>query len=76
GLVHAVLEGVVLARDLHVSEIYALLQRVPGVEFVDEVQISIREPGRSGGAQPVIGRIETPDQALICSYQHRVEVVQ
>jgi predicted phage baseplate assembly protein len=69
-------DGWPFGRDLHVSEIYALLQRVPGVEFVDEVQISIREPGRSGGAQPVIGRIETPEPALICSYQHRVEVVQ
>jgi predicted phage baseplate assembly protein len=69
-------DGWPFGRDLHVSEIYALLQRVTGVEFVDEVQISIREPGRSGGAQPVIGRLETPDQSLICSYQHRVEVVQ
>jgi predicted phage baseplate assembly protein len=69
-------DGWPFGRDLHVSEIYALLQRVPGVEFVDEVQIAVREPGRSGGAQPVIARLDAPPQALICSYQHRVEVVQ
>jgi predicted phage baseplate assembly protein len=63
-------------RDLHVSEIFALLQRVPNVEFVDEVQVNVREPGRTTGAQPVLGRLDVPPQALICSYQHRVEVRQ
>ncbi len=63
-------------RDLHVSEIFALLQRVPNVEFVDEVQVNVREPGRTAGAQPVLGRLDVPPQALICSYQHRVEVRQ
>jgi hypothetical protein len=61
-------------RDLHISEIYGLLQRLPAIEFVDEVQITIREPGRSGGAQPVIGRLDVPPQGLVCSYQHAVEV--
>lgn len=63
-------------RDLHVSEIFALLARVPNVEFVDEVQVYVREPGRTAGAQPVLGRLDVPPQALVCSYQHRVEVGQ
>jgi predicted phage baseplate assembly protein len=63
-------------RDLHVSEIFALLQRVPHVEFVDEVQVNLREPGRTGGAQPVLGRLDVPPEGLVCSYQHRVEVRQ
>ncbi|RRR76952.1 MAG: putative baseplate assembly protein [Candidatus Viridilinea halotolerans] len=66
--------GWMFGRDLHVSEIFALLQRVPNVEFVDEVQVSIREPGRAAGSQPVLGRLDVPDGALICSYQHRIEV--
>ncbi len=60
-------------RDLHISEIFGLLQRVPNVEFVDDVQIVVREPGRSGGAEPVIGRLDVPEYGLICSYQHRIE---
>ena len=68
-------DGWPFGRDMHISEIYGLLQRVPQIEFVDEVQISVREPGRSGGAQPVIGRLDVPPQALVCSYQHAVEVV-
>lgn len=68
-------DGWPFGRDMHISEIYGLLQRVPQIEFVDEVQISVREPGRSSGAQPVIGRLEVPPQALVCSYQHAVEVL-
>src|SRR5262249_37140611 len=32
-------------RDLHVSEVYGLLQRIPDVEFVDDVGIGLVEPG-------------------------------
>jgi predicted phage baseplate assembly protein len=63
-------------RDLHVSEVYGLLQRVPGVEFVEEVQISVREPGRTSGAQPILSRLEVLPAAVVCSYQHRVTVSQ
>jgi hypothetical protein len=69
-------KGWPFGRDLHVSEIFALLQRVPNVEFVDEVQVYVREPGRTAGGQPVLGRLDVPPQALVCSYQHRVEVGQ
>ncbi|PDW02680.1 putative baseplate assembly protein [Candidatus Viridilinea mediisalina] len=68
--------GWIFGRDLHVSEIFALMQRIPNVEFVDEVRVTVREPGRSEGGQPVLGRLDVPDGALVCSYQHRVEVLQ
>ncbi len=69
-------EGWPFGRDLHVSEVYGLLQRIPNVEFVEEVQITVREPGRTGNVQPVLSRLEIPPAALVCSYQHRVIVSQ
>jgi predicted phage baseplate assembly protein len=67
-------QGWPFGRDLHVSEIYGLLQRVPRVEFVEEVEVNVREPGRTAGVQPVLSRLDVPPQALICSYQHQVTV--
>jgi predicted phage baseplate assembly protein len=59
-------------RDLHVSELYALLQRVPNVEFVDELRIMVREPGSGGPPQVAPPRLPLPPHGLICSDVHRV----
>jgi predicted phage baseplate assembly protein len=61
-------------RDLHVSEIYGVLQRVPGVEFVDDVQIGRSEPGSGAKPQMAGPRLVVPRNGLICSEQHRVSV--
>lgn len=66
--------GWAFGRDLHMSEIFALLQQVPGIEFVEEVQILSGEPGRRGGAQPAGQRLSIPRRAVICSDQHRVTI--
>lgn len=47
---------------------------MPGIEFVEEVQILSGEPGRRGGAQPVGQRLSIPRRAVICSDQHRVTI--
>jgi predicted phage baseplate assembly protein len=59
-------------RDLHISELYALLQRLPNVEFVDELRIMVREPGSGGPPQPAPARLPLPPHGLICSDVHRV----
>ena len=59
-------------RDLHVSELYALLQRVAGIEFVDELHIAVRDPGSGGPPQPAPPRLAIPPYGLICSDVHRV----
>jgi hypothetical protein len=59
-------------RDLHISELYALLQRLPNVEFVDELRIMVREPGTGGPPQPAPARLALPPHGLICSDVHRV----
>jgi predicted phage baseplate assembly protein len=59
-------------RDLHVSELYALLQRIPNVEFVDELRILLREPGSGAPPQPAPPRLTLPPHGLVCSDVHRV----
>jgi predicted phage baseplate assembly protein len=64
--------GWAFGRDLHVSELYALLQRLPGIEFVDELRISMRDPGGGSSPQDVSPRLVLPPEGLICSDAHRV----
>lgn len=59
-------------RDLHVSELYGLLGRIPGVEFVEEIQMLVTEPGSSAKPQAVTPRLTVPRGALVCSEQHTV----
>ena len=46
-----------VGRDLHVSEIYARLQRVASVEYVDEVKVSIEDPAKPGTSLTVSPRL-------------------
>ena len=64
--------GWAFGRDLHVSELYALLQRVPGIEFVDELHISVRDPGSGSTPHDVSPRLVLPPEGLVCSDAHRV----
>jgi predicted phage baseplate assembly protein len=68
-------EGWPFGRALHVSELYALLQRHPGVEFVEELQIALSEPGSSAPPQPAPHRLGLARGALICSSRHQVQVL-
>jgi predicted phage baseplate assembly protein len=61
-------------RDLSVSELYALLQRVRNVEFVEEVRLSIAEPGGPPIEGAATARLVVPQHALVCSAQHLVTV--
>jgi len=65
-------DGWPFGRDLHLSEIYGLLQRIPAIEFVEEVRITIAEGG--GAAQAMPSRLPVPRHAVVCSGQHRVSV--
>jgi predicted phage baseplate assembly protein len=67
-------QGWPFGRDLHVSEILNLLQRVKGAEFVDEIQISVIEPGSDAKAQRIDRRLPLPPHGLICSNQHLIVV--
>ncbi|MGZ8414212.1 MAG: putative baseplate assembly protein [Gemmatirosa sp.] len=59
-------------RELHVSELYALLQRLPGIEFVDELRVVVGEPGATDAPRAASARLSIPPNGLICSHAHRV----
>lgn len=61
-------------RSLHISELYGLLQRIPAVEFVEEVQIAVNEPGSATPPRIAMPRLDVPRYGLICSDQHQVIV--
>ena len=68
-------DGWPFGRDLHLSEIYGVLQRIPAVEFVEEVRVEIRDPGNPSASRPAPPRLEVPRHGLVCSAQHTVTVV-
>ncbi|MFF2921503.1 putative baseplate assembly protein [Streptomyces celluloflavus] len=62
-------------RPLHSGEIFAALQRVPGVELVDEVLLHPADPltGRRGDATD---RLELDPSALLFPFDHRIRVIE
>lgn len=66
-------DGWPFGRPLHVSEIFAAIQRLKGVEFVESVIVSQVDPS-NGQAQRVDPKLEIPPDTVITSYSHRVQV--
>ena len=69
-------KGWPFGRDLQLGEIYGLLQRIPLVEFVEEVKLAVTEPGSAAGAapRPAPPRLAVPRHGLICSNEHQIAV--
>ncbi len=61
-------------RDVHLSELYGVLQQIPAVEFVENVRMSISDP--DGGIEPTDAgaRLTVARDAIVCSNQHQVVV--
>ncbi|RSS62190.1 putative baseplate assembly protein [Streptomyces sp. WAC06614] len=61
-------------RRVQAGEVFAVLQRVPGVELVDEVLLHPADPltGKRGEATD---RIDLDPAALVFSFDHRVRVI-
>ncbi|WP_405778512.1 putative baseplate assembly protein [Streptomyces sp. NBC_00859] len=61
-------------RPVQSGEVFAVLQRVPGVELVDEVLLHPADPltGKRGDATE---RIDLAPPALVFSFDHRVRVI-
>ncbi|HVA75793.1 MAG TPA: putative baseplate assembly protein [Acidimicrobiales bacterium] len=60
-------------RPVHVGEIYALLQSLPGVELVEDARLFAANPitGERGQAAQ---RVEVAPTALVFSYEHQIRV--
>jgi predicted phage baseplate assembly protein len=61
-------------RPVQTGETYAVLQRVPFVELVEEVRVYGANP-LTGERGPVTSRLELNPHALVFSYEHQVQVV-
>lgn len=61
-------------RPLRAGEIFSALQRVPGVDLVDEVTLVAADPLTARRGDPT-DRIELSAAALFFSYEHSVRVV-
>jgi predicted phage baseplate assembly protein len=60
-------------RPVHVGEVYSTLQRLDGVEFVEEASLFPADPISGERGKPV-QRIELSEHALVFSFQHSVLV--
>ncbi len=82
-------EGWPFGRDLYASEIYSLVQQVPGVKHVLDVGLAYRAVVPAGEAVPegealekrpltplTERRLRVPADTLLCSLDHIVQVVQ
>jgi predicted phage baseplate assembly protein len=60
-------------RTVHIGEIYALLQRLPGTELVEDARLFAANPitGQRGQSAQ---RVEVAPNALVFSYEHQVRV--
>ncbi|WP_172385864.1 putative baseplate assembly protein [Streptomyces sp. MNP-20] len=61
-------------RPAQAGEVFAVLQRVPGVELVDEVVLHPADPLTGKRGDPT-GRIDLERSALVFSFDHRVRVI-
>ncbi len=85
-------EGWPFGRDLYVSEIYSLIQQVPGVKHVLDVDLGFRSllpgkevpvPAKEGEEEAEIPLTQVTERSvpvspdtLLCSLDHEIEVVE
>ncbi|WP_328537632.1 putative baseplate assembly protein [Streptomyces sp. NBC_00344] len=67
-------KGWPFGRPVQSGEVFAVLQRVPGVELVDEVLLHPADPLTGKRGDPT-ERIDLEPPALVFSFDHRVRVI-
>jgi predicted phage baseplate assembly protein len=68
-------EGWPFGRSLSLPEIYAALQGIPKVDYIEEVNIFPIDPD-TGERQEATSKLTISPYSLICSYKHEVTVVE
>ena len=66
-------QGWPFGRPVHAGEVYAVLQRVPGVELVEDVKLFPADPYTGERTDPV-AKITLAPHSLVFSYSHDVQV--
>lgn len=67
-------DGWPFGRPVHVGEVYAVLQGLDGVEFVEDASLYAADPITGDRGDPT-ERIDLDPNALLFSYEHRVRVL-
>ncbi|WP_018680469.1 putative baseplate assembly protein [Actinokineospora enzanensis] len=62
-------------RPVQEGEMFAVLQRIPGVEMVDDVLLFAADPV-TGARGDAVTRLDIPPDALVFSYGHQVRVTR
>jgi predicted phage baseplate assembly protein len=60
-------------RPIHVGEVYAVLQRVEGVEYIEQARLYGTDPITGRRGDPV-ERLEIDSNSLVFSYEHLIRV--
>jgi len=60
-------------RPVQAGEVFGVLQRLQGIDFVDDVRLYGADP-RTGDRGSAVNRIDLPPHALVFSYDHQVRV--
>jgi predicted phage baseplate assembly protein len=60
-------------RPVQAGEVFGVLQRLKGIDFVDDVRLYGADP-RTGERGTAVNRIDLPPHALVFSYDHQVRV--
>jgi predicted phage baseplate assembly protein len=68
-------QGWPFGRSVHIGEVYSVLQRQSGTEFVEEALLFAADPV-SGDRGSAAERIDIDDNSLLFSYEHRIRVEQ
>jgi predicted phage baseplate assembly protein len=66
-------DGWPFGRPVNVGEVYAVLQRVEGVEYIEDVRLFGTRP-RTGERGEATQRIEVEPNSVVFSYEHLVRV--
>lgn len=67
-------DGWPFGRDLFISDVYACIQQVEGVAYVEGVQLfEVVRSGKKKARKQPTERIALPANSLLCSYGHRVD---
>ncbi|HZT67020.1 MAG TPA: putative baseplate assembly protein [Acidimicrobiales bacterium] len=65
-------QGWEFGRAVHIGEVYGVLQAVPDVRAIEDVQLFAADP-LSGERGPSVTRVELPANALVLSFEHQVK---
>jgi predicted phage baseplate assembly protein len=62
-------------RTVHAGEVFGVLQKVPGVDLVEDVRLFSANPVTGERGAPA-GKVDLPPNSLVFSYEHQIRVTQ